>query len=785
MSLRLPQYPKARDLERWGRVLLLLILFTQLTTSAMSKSAAFDELAHLFRSCLIWRYDRGGGTAIHQLVGLFCIQTPELPDLGESPSPGVKDRDKFFEKLNFPIDVLLFPARTVIMWLTVLLGAIVYRWGKTITKGSGGLLALGLLAYDPNILAHGGLVTRDAPAAFTFTLSLYLYQRALSKRGIVSWIAAGISLGFALHSKPYAPILLPVLGLMTVTWDMHKRRWKRLGYQILALTSVFIIATGVQWGLSGFPAQGIPFLSALQPLKSNLATATKVATGGSQQGLSWPAYTLGQRSFEGWPFYFPLLILVKTPLPLLTGALASTVWLIKQKKWRLLASLSLPLWMLVGFSRLSLNIGYRHLLPAVPSLALLSAYALDTLMRRGQRYSWIASALLLWFGISSLHIYPDYLAYFNEVAGGPRGGIHFFTDSNLDWGQDLKGLKRWLDKHDVEQSYLSYFGGIGPGAYGINSQPLVPRSEAAPDAGFAYIAPSPGTYAISVTNLTGQYLWNNPTLFSWFWPYHSPIARIGHSIWVFQVPPDPKPPRWAAVCLPPHLPSMHVLDDNPPLDLVQELQFGIDGSETLRLVPFDCSRGWPLAREAGDVWLLIPSLDGRNPLNLPPAGDVEPVYRQENYPGDLLFTVFRWKPPQSLPYATFSTSPTLGDVLRLEKTNFSPATVRPGETLTLTLVWQVLQIPPQPISFMAHLWDTAGQPLAVDDGNAIPPEHWQPGDQLVQIHRLPLPPETKAGRYTLVTGAYIVPEIDFLPAISKDGQNIGETIIVGEVSVHP
>lgn len=785
MSFVLPRYPKARDLERWGRILLLLILFAQLTTSAMSKSAAFDELAHLFRSCLTWRYDQDGGTAIHQLVGLFCIQTPELPDLGEPPFSGVKYRDEFFEELGFHIDILLFPARTVIMWLTVLLGAIVYRWGKTITKGSGGLLALGLLAYDPNILAHGRLITRDASTTFIFTLSLYLYHRAMSRPRIISWVAAGTSLGFALCSKPYAPVLLPVIGLMTLTWDMHKRGWKHLGQQILALASVLVIATGVQWGLAGFPAQGIPFLSALQPLKNDLITATQVAISGSQQGLNWPAYTLGQRSFAGWLFYFPLLLLVKTPLPLLASASISTVWLVKQREWYLLASLSLPLWMLAGFTRLSLNIGYRHLLPAVPFFILLSAYALNGLRQRGRRYSWIAGALLLWFGIGSLRIYPDYLAYFNEIAGGPRGGIHFFTDSNLDWGQDLKGLKRWMDKQDVEQSYLSYFGGIGTGAYGINSQPLAPRSETSPDTGFAYITPSPGIYAISATNLTGQYLWNNPTLFSWFWPYHSPIARIGHSIWIFQVLPDPDPPRWAAVCLPPHLPPLRVLDDSPPLDLVQELRFGVDDSETLRLVPFDCSRGWPLAHETGDAWLLIPSLDGQNPLALPPSGDVEPVYRQENYPGDLLFTVFRWKSPQSLPYSAFAALPTLGNVLRLEKAAFSPATASPGEIVTLTLVWQVLQTPPQPISFMAHLWDTAGQPLAIDDGGAIPTEHWQPGDRLVQIHHLPLPPETKAGRYTLVTGAYTVPAIDLLPVISRDGRDIGETITVGEVLVQP
>lgn len=765
-----------RAIERWSRLLLLLVLFAQMATSVIMKSPTFDEPAHLFQGCLTWRYGFSSDRPIYWLTGFPCLFAPALPTFDSQLSASVSYRNEFFQRLDFPVDALLFPARVIVMELTLLLGAILYRWGKVTIKGAGGLLALGLLAYDPNILAHGSLCTTDLVATLFFTLTLYLYHQALNGRRVVSAVAAGVSLDLTLRSKPSAPVLLLMLGLMTLSWSRRGHSlWKRLGYQALVLLSVLLVASLAHWGLSGFSLQEIPFIFQFQSLRGSVAFATETLVSGPTQAPGWPAYMLGRRSFKGWALYFPLLLAVKTSLPVLIASLIGVAWLVKERRWYLLATFSLPVWMLVAYTRLALNIGYRHLLPAIPALILLSAYALK---RLSQKWPWVAGLFLLWLGIGSLSSYPHYLAYFNEIAGGPAGGIRFFTDSNLDWGQDLKGLRLWMESHRIDEVYLSYFGSTSPETYGIRYRPVELQPEAGHGEGFTAIAPAPGIYAISATNLTGQYLWENPTVFSWF-RYHSPIARIGHSIWVFQVFSDPDPPRWAAVCLSPA--PLSVLDDRPPLDLIQELRRGVRSGESLRLIPFDCSRGWPLAHEGGDAWLLIPSQDGRSPLTLPPLGSTEAVYRQENYPGDLLFAVFRWKP--QVADSTFPSAPTLGETLRLENVAFSPQMVRPGETVALTLAWRVLQPPPAPISFMAHLWDAEGQPLAVDDGSAIPPEHWQPGDLLVQTHRLSVPSEAQPGRYALVTGAYIVPTIERLTVTSSEGGDLGDFIILGQVQV--
>jgi hypothetical protein len=789
----LPRRPKTRTLKRWMALCLFLMMFFQMNASVMLKSPTFDEPAHVFRGCLTWRYAYTIGDPAHWFPGLLCLLAPELPTFDEPPNAQLKYRNAFFEHLDFSPDVLIFPARLLIMGLTLLLGAIVYRWGQILTQGQGGLLALALLAFEPNLLAHGRLMTEDVLATFVFTLSLYLYWVLLHRPGPIPLLATGASLGFALSGKPYAPVLFPVLGLMTLAWGMRQGGWRGLGHKLLVLLSILVIASLVQWGLAGFPARNIPILSAFGPFQRLLTKTAQAVTSGVTRNLGWPAYVLGQRSFQGWWFYFPLLLLVKTPLPLLIGTLIGTACLIKEQRWFVLSALSLPLWMLVGYTRLSLNIGYRHLLPAVPFFALLSACALIALKRRGRRTAWLAGGLLLWLGLSSLRVYPHYLTYFNEIAGGAQGGIRFFTDSNLDWGQDLKGLGRWMEQEGVEEVHLSYFGSVPPETYGIRYQPLYPEAALGEPGHFSPMAPAPGIYAISATNLTGQYLLSNPSVFSWFWR-QEPIATIGHTIWIFEVPPDPDAPRWAAVCLPPELPPLHILEDQPALDLIQALQRGVKAEGALRLIPFDCSRGWPVGHEGGAAWLLIPSADGQVLVISPPVGEMTPVYRQEDYPGDLLFQVSRWTPGTLLyPAFTDPTDPagTTGDTpgaivgqdLLLEQVAFSPATPDPGQTVDLVLVWRVLQAPAASISFMAHLWDAEGRPIAVDDGNAIPSEHWRAGDRLLHTHRLTVPPGTPAGRYRLVTGAYTVPGLERLSVLSQDGERLGDSITVGEVQV--
>jgi hypothetical protein len=146
-------------------------------------------------------------------------------------------------------------------------------------------------------------------------------------------------------------------------------------------------------------------------------------------------------------------------------------------------------------------------------------------------------------------IFPHYLAYFNELAGGPRNGWHSLADSNIDWGQDLPGLKTWLDRNNIrEPVYLSYFGTADPRFYQISykSVPNVlgayiltaPRREDPYTATRQFqSALQPGDYiAISVHNVLGLRL-NTAAREVWreILDRSTLVDRIGYSILIYKV----------------------------------------------------------------------------------------------------------------------------------------------------------------------------------------------------------------------------------------------------------
>ncbi|HEY6357390.1 MAG TPA: hypothetical protein VIX35_04050, partial [Vicinamibacterales bacterium] len=137
-----------------------------------------------------------------------------------------------------------------------------------------------------------------------------------------------------------------------------------------------------------------------------------------------------------------------------------------------------------------------------------------------------------WGAASSFWVFPHYLAYFNESIGGPSHGYRYLVDSNLDWGQELKDLKRFMDEHHIAKVYLSYFGTDTPDRYGIVYAALpsydLPRE--------ALQAPSPlpaGSWvAISATMLQGVYI--DAPVFREF-RARTATAVLGYSMFVYHL----------------------------------------------------------------------------------------------------------------------------------------------------------------------------------------------------------------------------------------------------------
>ena len=237
----------------------------------------------------------------------------------------------------------------------------------------------------------------------------------------------------------------------------------------------------------------------------------------------------GATAINGWRSFFPYAFLVKTPLSnfvVFALAILSVRVLWKPSAWREswrgfydtapLWIFLVVYWVIAINSRL--NIGHRHILPTYSVMYVLAGSAACWLVRSnddGQRprpglkrgLGALLLAALAWTAFEATLAWPNYLAYFNQVIGGPRYGYRHLVDSSLDWGQDLPALKRWLDRYNPvgrEPVRLAYFGMGLPEYYGIAARPLIRPLErdAEPDLD----AFTPGIYAISATYFQGVYL---------------------------------------------------------------------------------------------------------------------------------------------------------------------------------------------------------------------------------------------------------------------------------------
>lgn len=143
------------------------------------------------------------------------------------------------------------------------------------------------------------------------------------------------------------------------------------------------------------------------------------------------------------------------------------------------------------------------------------------LTRTGLRQGLLV-AVLLWLALGTVRVSPSYLAFFNELIGGPQYGYKFLSTADLDWGQGLRALSVYLRENGIAHVKLSYFGTDDPLHYGIVYEPLIPGH------------PTTGDIAVSVTSLVGTHT-GCAKAFDWLQRY-TPRAKVGYSIFVYHIP---------------------------------------------------------------------------------------------------------------------------------------------------------------------------------------------------------------------------------------------------------
>ena len=457
-------------------------------------------------------------------------------------------------------DSLLTAARCMMVGLLLATTWLVHRIVLGMWGGRAALLAATVAALCPTMLAHGRLVTTDLPAALCALLTIERFAALLRGIGPSRVIAAGLALGTFALCKFSWPIVVPVLFVMAlarlfqrtalpVGWRCHglstegnpsSARWLLDGRRerMVAMIAVSFALAAIVWIAiwSCYGWRFSPFGSGstlADPASWNavMPDTEGVATGGPVvgvvrwmhanrllpeaylYGLAYTLKTTGQRqsyfmgeySDCGWRSYFPMAFLIKTPVATMILVMLGGIALVLRKSVTIEnRGLLIGLGVFAFVYALtavcsSLNIGHRHLLPIYPILFVIAGAAGGLATARAGRLA--ISGCILLLGLSTLHVHPHYVSYFNELVGGPARGHLYLADSNIDWGQDLKRLAAYAKSHPDENIKLAYFGMAEPAAYGIQAD-MLPSS-------IPFGTPAEltaGTYVISVTQWLGVYL---------------------------------------------------------------------------------------------------------------------------------------------------------------------------------------------------------------------------------------------------------------------------------------
>ena len=438
-----------------------------------------------------------------------------------------------------------------------------YYFLKWLKKPSGKNLSIVGLVFGLAMLTKFSLVLLIP--YFIFLAAVFVILRGEARNNVVivrrspkatdeaiPWYASGLPRSLrSLAMTLFYLILIGLIGLILI-WPIYQyHTWNYPAQKQKTDTEFILQSFGNRTlaDLAVFMADK-PILRPYAQYLLGLFMVMQRAVGGNT------TYFLGEVSAAGWRNYFPIVFSIKVPLSfliLILIALGSTACFVKKPVWSKpvsrvfqwiknhfieFAFLSFLVLYWLTTLKSNLNIGLRHILPTFPFLYILVSGQLKILGVHLPKVlgeglpKFILFALMFWYAFGALKIYPHYLAYFNELIGGPKNGRQYVVDSNLDWGQDLKRLAQFVEKNKINKIYVDYFGGgsveyylkekyqpwhgdYQPGELPANSWLAISAT---------FLSGGQGRPAPGFESLTGFYNWLKQ---------YEPIEIIGYSIFVY------------------------------------------------------------------------------------------------------------------------------------------------------------------------------------------------------------------------------------------------------------
>jgi 4-amino-4-deoxy-L-arabinose transferase-like glycosyltransferase len=519
-------------------VLLLAAMAFAMVSTAVKQTPTIDEPVYITAATVYLREHSVRFNAEHPPLGKLVMAAglafarPRLDAAFSTPARSsygatqrLVSRHLMYESGNDP-GRLLLAARLPMIVLTLLFGLVVFAFARDLTGTVGGVVALAVYAFSPDLIAHGSLATLDVAAAGFVLTAVWLLWRG---RHHPRWYLplAGVALGAALATRANTLAAVPVL-LALILWhgrrDLLRAAAWAAGFGVIAVAVVWVAYLAVDPRLRWTQPANVPVLHGWKSVAADLLPFPPSYRDGVR--LQFVIDARGADTFlfghhyDGpvW-YYLPAAMLVKTPLGMLVLWLAAVVTLVAVPRFRPVAAyLLVPAAVLFAVMAAgNRDYGTRYAV-FVPMFGAVAAATVVTL-----RWRWVpfaAAALVLFVAVSSALAYPYYLPYSNEAFGGPSKTYLRLHDSNVDWGQDLGRLaERLRTRYPGQPVWLSYKGSGVPAYYGIQARnPLRARPDQVR-----------GLLVVSDTNIDLA----EPPLKALI-ASSRPIDQVGHSITIFR-----------------------------------------------------------------------------------------------------------------------------------------------------------------------------------------------------------------------------------------------------------
>ena len=503
--------PKLSARALWAAVVALIAVQSLLTVLTIRReSLTFDEGNHMFASYMMLHNGDYGLNPEHPPLVKFLAA---LPTIGRNLwTPENKNRSfkteayvaggEFIAHNDGDRNQLVFQMRMAAGVLVPLFALVVFLAARECFGDWAGLIALALVVFDPNVLGNAALVTTDIGISFFFIAAVWCFYRYVKHptwlRLLVAAIVAGLLLATKHSGILFAPMMLLLIGceVAAAPRGTRSRVSLRLGgaFCVIVAIGVFVL-----WSFYGFRYAARP-----APLKMSTTLADWVAPVGAfnaavinavgrmrllpesyligmvdvrRMADHYPTFIFGRNWPHGVWWYFPSVFAIKTTLGLLALTVVAVIAMAARKlrfsrelNFMLVPALVYFLTAIV----FGMNIGSRHLLPFYGFLFILAGAGAAALAASSRRWLLACAVLVAAHVVSSMAVYPNFMAYANEAFGGPAKLPMLLSDANIEWGQQLFEVKKWQDRHPNEECWFAYFVYplVLPETYGIRCHHL-------------------------------------------------------------------------------------------------------------------------------------------------------------------------------------------------------------------------------------------------------------------------------------------------------------------------